>query len=477
MNRAPTTLRVMSWVPIERPSRRSAAVAGVALIAIALAVITLGGVSDKFGTAYGDLINGIVTLGPLVVFLSVAIALAMLIAARPQRGILVIAALVPFDGLLKIIKHPPFSEGYKEMLTGYVFVWAFLSIVGQRREKLKRPRYMAPVLCYVAVGLFSAARLGGINATEGVKTSFFYLLIPVSLWWCPFTKKDRDHLITILMTTGFLTSLYGLWQQVVGAGELIKLGYEYNTDIRTTGPWLRSFSSFRQHSAFALFLTMVLLVCVPVALDQIERRRSKLFLAATPVIMLALAFTFVRSAWIAIAVGAAYLAVHRYRVLFFFAPFALVGLMVLPLGFEKGAFYSGSFQERQTSWTQNLNKAAKPLGNGIGTTGSAAEKALSVQKKNLNFYQPDNNYYKVLYELGVPGAFFFIMVLVTALLYTRDVEKQVTGTDRSFVIGTSATIVGVMIAAYTLVYFEIFPDDLFFWLLLGTVTSCIREPS
>jgi O-antigen ligase/polysaccharide polymerase Wzy-like membrane protein len=193
------------------------------------------------------------------------------------------------------------------------------------------------------------------------------------------------------------------------------------------------------------------------------------------VLLLALAFTFVRSAWIGLAVGAVYLAFHRYRVLLFFAPFVLPLIVVLPGSFEQGAFYSGSFQERQTSWSANLNKAADPIGNGIGTTGSAAEKALQVKSLHQQFYQPDNNYFKVLYELGVFGLFFFLMVLVAALLFTRDVEKQVFGADRALCAGAAANILGVIVAAYTIVYFEVFPNELFFWLLLGAVASCIRD--
>ena len=68
------------------------------------------------------------------------------------------------------------------------------------------------------------------------------------------------------------------------------------------------------------------------------------------------------------------------------------------------------------------------------------------------------------------------MMLIAAFLYTRDVEKQVTGRDRSIVIGAGANILAVIVAAYTAVYFEIFPDDLFFWLMLGVVASCIRAP-
>jgi hypothetical protein len=463
------------WVPAARPSVRSLLLAA-ALIAVAmLAIAALGGFLD-IGNVYGGLIRGVLHWGPLVILLTVAIPLLGVIAGRPQLGVLTLAVLVPYDGLLVIIKHPAFSEGYKEMLTLYVFLWSVLTVIGKPKVETPRPRYLAPLMFYLVIGLISAARIGGITGLEGVKTSFFYLLIPLSLWICPLSPKERDWLVSILMANGVITSLYGLYQQVIGQSGLLAMGYQYGTSIRTTGPWLRSFSSFRQHSAFGLFLVLVLAVCVPAALDDFQRRRNKLFLLCTPIILLALAFTFVRSAWLGLAVAAVYLAFHRYKVLLFFAPFALVALLVLPLGFEKGAFYSGSFQERQQGWTQNLNRAADPFGNGIGTTGSAAAKALQIQgNANAYYYQPDNNYYKVLYELGVFGVFFFTFMLIAAFLYTRDVEKQVTGLDRSIVIGAGANILAVIVAAYTAVYFEIFPDDLFFWLMLGVVASCLRD--
>jgi hypothetical protein len=159
----------------------------------------------------------------------------------------------------------------------------------------------------------------------------------------------------------------------------------------------------------------------------------------------------------------------------FFAPFALPALLLLPGSFGQASFASGSFTERQTGWVANLDQAAEPFGNGIGTTGSAAEKAIAVRASGDDFYQPDNNYYKVMYELGVLGLFFFAATLIACFLYTRDVEKQVQGTERAITIGTSANILAAAVAAITLVYFEVFPNELFFWLLMGTVTSCVRN--
>jgi O-antigen ligase len=162
-------------------------------------------------------------------------------------------------------------------------------------------------------------------------------------------------------------------------------------------------------------------------------------------------------------------------VLLFFAPFVFVGLIVLPLGFEHAVFQSKSFQERQQGWTQNLNHAADPFGNGIGSTGAAAEKTIRIEATNANFYQPDNNYYKVLYELGVVGLYFFAATLIACLLFTRDAERRAPPQAKAFISGVTAHVLAVMTAAFTAVVFEIFPDDLMFWVLMGIVASSIRE--
>ncbi len=43
-------------------------------------------------------------------------------------------------------------------------------------------------------------------------------------------------------------------QQLVGSWTLVSWGYKWNLTVRTTGPFLRSFSSFNQPFPFAYFL-------------------------------------------------------------------------------------------------------------------------------------------------------------------------------------------------------------------------------
>ena len=118
-----------------------------------------------------------------------------------------------------------------------------------------------------------------------------------------------------------------------------------------------------------------------------------------------------------------------------------------------------------------------PIGHGIGTTGSAGEKADKILKLQQGAYQPDNQYFKTIYELGVLGLFFFAFLLISAFMTARNAGTRLSGRDQALAEGLSAHILGVIVACFVATYFEIFPMDFFFWLLLGIVVTCDRASS
>ncbi len=461
-------------MPDWRDPRSSLPVAGVALglVAIGFAVHASPGARDDLLS----LVHGV----PILFAVLIAVPVLLAIAARPQVGVLTIAALVPFNGLLIIAPaKPPFAEGWKEALAIYTLGWAILSRVGKPKIRRRLPVYVGPLLCYLAVGVISAIVVGGIQGFEGVKVGFFWVLIGLAAWITPFDARDRDRLVTILMLDAFITSVYGLAQQKLGAGRLVSLGYSYDSNIRFTSSFLRSFSSFPNPFNFAFFLAIVLLIAVPICLDDVKRPRNVAFLAVTPLILVALFFTFVRGAWMALGVGLLYLAVRRYRVLLLPVPIALLVLAFLPGTFSSASLQGQSFNERQVGWSQNLGKVVSaPLGNGIGTTGASAEKAVQVERKTTAVvYQPDNQYFKVLYELGVLGLWFFVLMFVMMLFTTRRAERLVGRNDRALALGVTANVIGAMVASFVATWMEIFPNDLFLWLLLSVIVTATHESS
>jgi len=423
-------------------------------------------------------------------FLGTALLVAFLAAAgwtfrRPQRALLVLAALVPFDGLLVLVPHPAILQGWKEaMVLGAAGV-AVLS--GRRRSPTDPPlpAWVVPIGALVVLAAVTGALSGPTVAVVGMKVTFFFLLLPFVLWRCPFTARDRDHLVTILMTTGVVTALVGIAQTVVGAEALVRLGYRYNEEVRFAGDQLRAFSTFTQPFPFAFFLVACLLVGVPVALADRRRIRNRLFLLATPVLAVALYTSVVRAGVLGLGVGAAWLLARRGRsVLRLALPVLVLGAAAL--GTTGVAFLSAdSLQERVAGWTSVVDEAADaPVGSGIGTTGAAAERAGSrlcagtecADAAGDAAYQPDNYYVKLLLELGPLGLWLFAAALALvvadgARIRARCAAVPARHVDAALADGITAATLAASVAAVVSTYWEIFPADVVFWLLQGVLLS------
>jgi hypothetical protein len=415
----------------------------------------------------------IVLTGHATVALAVAAGapLALALFHRPQLGVLALIALVPFHGVLAIANVPDWALAWKETLVVVTLVATFVCPRDARGPEARRtPGWLLAACGFVLVGVASAAFNPGVNAVTGLKIDFFYLLVPVILWRCPFSARDRDRLVTILMTTGFICAVIGLAQQVVGAAALNRLGYPYNDTIRFAGDFLRSFSTFDQPFPFALFEMVVLCIGIPVSLSQPTRLRNRVFLLLTPVYVVAMLSAFVRSAILGLAVALVYLGFRRYRVLLLGLPLALVALLTLGVlgGSLTGTFESGSsFTARSTGWEENVTQiASHPLGAGIGSSGAAAIKAHEFANTN-NVYQPDNYYVTTVYELGILGLWMFVLLLIAAFRCTHNSAPRLRGDDRALTDGIAAHILAAAVAAFVANYFEIFPVDVLFWTLLG----------
>jgi putative inorganic carbon (HCO3(-)) transporter len=458
-------------IPKQGAPRRRLAVLTVVLGV--LTVYTAGAIIIP-GTLYDPIMEQFLAKAPVIILALLAAPIGLAIAQRPQRGVLLLVALVPYWGLDAVL---PIPAGWKEALALYTLLWTLLSVVGKPRAQYRWPKVVQPFFAYLAMGCISAAIVRGTQAEVGLKIGFFWALMAVLVWLRPLNERERDHVVTIMMVNAVITALVGLAQQVVGAGRLVSLGYDYNTTVRFTGSFLRSFSTFRLPFDFGFYLALVIVIGTSVSLREPGRLRSKLFFLTLPVVTAGLLFSFVRGAYLVVAIGLVYLAVIRYRWLFLGVPVALLLLLFIPGQYATPALGSSSFNERSQSWTDNISTIFDPTGHGIGTTGSAGAKVDQILKTSVDVYQPDNQYFKTNYELGVIGMFFFVFLLVAALLTARAASPRLHGRDQALAEGLSAHILGVIAACFVATYFEIFPMDFFFWLLLGIVVTCDRTSS
>ena len=383
---------------------------------------------------------------------------------RPQMGVLFLAALAPFDGLLLIAPLPGFATYWTEALVLAIVGTSFVQppSTENRSEVLRIPTWAVLAGGMIALALVWVVISPTSQSLTGFRISFFFLAVPLALWRHPLDRGERDRFVTVLMVTGTVVSVVGLLQQLLGEERLNAMGYEYNEVIRTTQGFLRSFSTFNQPFPFAFYVMIVLLVAVPVALGNTSRRRNRLFLMASPLLVAGMATAFVRGAFLGLAVGFVFLTIHRHRMLIHTVALALIVVILVPAGVGSAIVSSSSLGQRTSGWSDAADVVENPIGLGIGTVGAAAQKfepdsdPLQVQstpsERDSQAYQPDNYYMKVLLELGPIGLWLFAGILISAWQLARRLSGVPRRFDAALATGIAASILGAASAAMVASY-------------------------
>ncbi len=440
----------------------------------------------------------VVGRGPEALVAVVGITVAVWIAARPQRGILLAVALVPLDGLRLPLGINGAVASWKEGLALFTVACAVLS--AKKVAQRTRPDWFWWLVALVVVGGVWFAIHESKAALWGLKLDFFYLTLTYAAWRCPLTARDRDRFVSILMGIGTAAAAFGVLQQILGHARLHELGYEYNSVLRFNGGFLRSISTFALPFSFGFYMMMVIVICVPVALSDLSRLRNRLFLLVTPLLVVGLVTSIVRTAMLGVLVGLLYIGIRRFRsVIAVLVPLGLVALFFIPGSSATSALSSDSTKARSANWTENLDAIPDhPFGLGVGETGAAKARSYGQTREeqaaafdiDLNqpdadvytpilggngVYQPDNYYFKTVIELGVLGLWFLIRLLIGAVRESRALERVPNPADAALGIGITAFLFSVIFSMLFATYLELFPMDAYFWLLLGITAATVRE--
>lgn len=425
----------------------------------------------------------------LIVFVIPAGVVLRKLYLRPQLGVLLLAAVAPFEGLLLLVDAPDLIQAWKEAVVLGTLGATFLCPQNARAQRPGRvPAWVGPVIGLLVAAGLSALRVDPAVALAGMKVDHFYLLLAFAIWRCPLSPDERDRLVTIFMVGGVLTSAIGIAQQFLGGDGLNALGYEFDTVIRTTGDLvLRSFSTFELPFPFAFYVVFVLAVATPVAFQDPTRMRNRLYLYCTPILIAGVLTAVVRAAVLAIIVAGVYHVVRNYRAALSATPLLLLVIVLAPATLLNSVLSPSSLGERVDGWSLVADTViSQPFGTGIGTTGSAAEVAMDFGGEidhtfgltpDLLPYQPDNYYVKRLLELGPIGLWLTIALLRHVIESGRETRKRAAPADVALIDGFIASVLGAVAAAVVATYWEIFPLDLFFWMMLGVLTSIDRAES
>jgi len=432
----------------------------VGMAALAVAIVAVLGVMGLVWLALGG----------------IALWLVAAMVKRPQRGVLALVAIAPFNGLYLILPDGHLLKPWKEAFVLALLVATFVTARANRRppHQGRLPWWLGALVGLLLLGSASLAFVGFDRWLTGMRVEFFFAIAAWVVWRCPLDAGERDSLVTILMVTAEVTALVGLAQEALGQARLAALGYRYNSTIRTSHGLLRAFSTFTQPFPFAFYLMIVVAVALPVALADRSRWRNRLFLWSLPLVLAGMLVTIVRGSWLGLALALAYLAFRRHRALFLLVPVGLLALAFLPGRIQASALSARSLGERTSGWSDNIHQiASHPLGDGMGTAGAAAERLDANERLagevviGPHRYQPDNEYYLIAFELGVGGVWMLVLLYLSGLAASHQAVASTDGPDSALQLGLAAAMVAIIGASAVATYLEIFPMDLLFWLLLG----------
>lgn len=430
------------------------------------------------------------TNGPLVLTalagLTFFLGTSICFAVAPH---LAVAATIPLFALLPAIKTlaVPTIGPIKDLVT--LAAGAAAAVLAA--QALERQRTWIDSRLGLAIaallGLY-VVNLGGLLGGTALDAGWMHgvrlVAEPLILLLVGFAAGDRRTLrwaIGSLSVTAALVALYGVYQQLIGPGALVGLGYEYDSQVRTIGGRLRSFGTLDEPFAYASFLLFGL--CA--ALFWYRRRGLALGLGST--ITIGLIPSQVRSAAIVgVALIGIWLARRRLVVV---AGFALASavitamtiLIVLPGATQTETLQTSdstylTVNGRTEAWRIVLSEPSTlPLGKGVGVIGTAAERAERGAKigvtEGRNTNAVDSGYFAALADVGIAGLILIVLILgrlaQLAAQATREGKRE-----GWLAIGFLVTL---SFDAITRSSFTAFPTAFIGFLLIGLALAAARD--
>lgn len=388
-----------------------------------------------------------------VVFLYVIVVLAYLMA--PHVAVAGTIALFEFLPTLKVFISPSIG-GVKDLVALAAITAAAILIIFQRR-RIDPPIAVLTAL-FMVLYVVNLGHGHDVAWAQGVRLTGEPTLLLIAGLTLPNPRRTLHWALGALVTVGLLIALYGLFQQLVGAGTLISLGYSYTAQVRTIGSNLRSFGTLDDPFAYAAVLYFA------VAAVIFWLRRGPVAYIVGSLIVLGLAASFVRTAApVLIAFGGMYLIRRGFALpaLAFaaatvvIAAFTLLGASGTQTRTFTVFFRNGGSTEvhspvpqagalalngRVSAWQAAVgsNPLDWAVGRGVGKVGTAAQRATqgllptsapgsSGSGSNTSVRAVDSGYFATIADVGLVGLIIQLALLGRLIaLGARAARRQIT---------------------------------------------------
>lgn len=333
---------------------------------------------------------------------------------------------------------------------------------------------LGSVIALGALNLWLGASV--VTLIYGLKITFLPLIMMftgmlISQYQGIYAFARTNLIIFILLIVGWLV------QYSLGIEKLISLGFIYGVNIKNYlegVPRLSSITYSPDGYAYALLITGLIAERTKMAL---KHRFFRVIIQLLTISFLLL--STIRSAlllWSIYQIIMFFLQIRKYSqkntlligVTFMLLPAAVFfGSRMLE---SKNLLSSSSLLDRLQTWGNSLTSPFTMngvIGNGIGSVGAASRRTYMIGVNSSNF-AVDNQYFSLYEQTGWIGIIYFIVLFMWIVVSL--VKKMNTSTDSGPLrLPQMALALGAGVAAASLTtnVLELFPANVFFWMLIG----------
>ncbi len=244
------------------------------------------------------------------------------------------------------------------------------------------------------------------------------------------TKEKLNKILTFLVASASLVSLYGLYQYVVGVEmDAAWVDVKNNPDVR-----VRVYSVFKNPNILAEYLIMIIPISVALFWYNTGFWKKMLFLGTTLINVLAMLLTLSRGGWLGFAASAlTYILLVDRRFLLLSIPAALGIVYLLPQTILNRLLSIANTNDSSSSYRFKIWQISTEVIRdnwlvGVGFGYIPFKIAFGKYTRTMPTQHAHNTILETLAELGVVGflafIFFLFLIFKYAILSRRDSEDK-----------------------------------------------------
>lgn len=378
--------------------------------------------------------------------------------------------------LLPILLFYKISYGHIILSVPFLFMVLF------RRRKLPKAMVLITTLWLSLIGLsaiFSVNIIKSMNVFSSYLLFYSIFLFIVSY----FEKKDLDWIFSILIITGSVISLYGLYQYAFADMDQLKSWVDLSLNPLMTA---RIYGTFGDPNSLATFLMPILMLGAYIVLSSQKIYRQLIFLLLSGLNLIAFLLTFSRSSWIGFAAAFLFVVIlYRTSWLLGLILTGFIGFILAPDVISHrvlSIFFSAkdsSMGYREYIWIASTGMIRDYWKSGIGVNYHPFRIiGTQYQPHGIFSLHTHNLYLEWIVETGIFGALSFIylncIVIFSGIKNAFMIEKN---QDRLMIITATGIVIGYLVTGLVEFNFLYMRNVFLYWIILSTFTLSLKQVS